>query len=493
MRKKIKIFWVNAYLAKKLMKKRIYSVFLAGVILSGMSVGSVAAVQADEERVGYMQMEGDRYYACEPVDQEYVKVGFIFSSDEDNEFTASHYEAAKKMQETMGLSDDQVVFVWDDPNANACEDLFLDCNIVFGDYVAHDEVMAYWSDENSPYGSGVFNIFDWDTQFCSIGTEAIYVRNDLSGSSDKWPGFDRSEAGEGILTLAPMHNFNFATYEARYVSGVVAGIKLNEMIETGEITEDEAKLGFVGAFPVTEVISGFSAFYLGARSVCPSVTMRVKYDYSWASCDKDRETAEELINEGCVLLSHHTGTTTVAEVCEDAGVYFVGCNKSMLDIAPNYALTSVVFDWNVYYTYAVDSIINGYMIDTDWCAGYAQDAVGITELNESALPEGTAEQVREVEEAIKNGTLHVFDTSTWTVNGETIETCPTADAYGEGRFSFVTGYYTTDFISDGYFHESEIASYPEFSFIIDGIDADEATETYTGYSHPHPYGIIEFE
>ena len=107
-----------------LMKKRIYSAFLAGVILSGMSVGSVAAVQADEERVGYMHMEGDRYYACEPIDQEYVKVGFIFSSDEDNGFTAAHYEAAKKMQETMGLSDDQVVFVWDDPNANACEDLF---------------------------------------------------------------------------------------------------------------------------------------------------------------------------------------------------------------------------------------------------------------------------------------------------------------------------------------------------------------------------------
>lgn len=481
-----------------LMKKRIYSVFLAGVILSGMSVGSAAAVQADEDEevVEYQHMEDNRYYACRPVDREYIKVGFIFGGDEDNSFTAAHYEAAKKMQETMGLSDDQVVFAWDDPDADACEEMFGDCDIVFGDDIVQDGVMANWSDKNPDYKTGTNNIFDWTTQFCSIGIQA-YSHYDETDSY-YWPEFERWKAGEGIIHLKPMHNFNFAMHEARYVSGVVAGIKLNEMIENGEITEDEAKLGFVGAFPVTEVISGFSAFYLGAKSVCPSVTMRVKYDYSWASCDMDRETAEELIDEGCVLLSHHTGTTSVAEVCEDAGIYFVGCNKSMLDIAPNYALTSVISNWDVYYTYAVDSIINGYMIDTDWCAGYAQDAVGITELNESALPEGTAEQVNEVEEAIKNGTLHVFDTSTWTVNGETIETCPTEDVYGEGRYSFAIEYYGTDFIDEGYFHESEIASYPEFSFIIDGIEADEVTDTYVapdeeiGYIHPHPYGMEEY-
>ena len=256
--------------------------------------------------------------------------------------------------------------------------------------------------------------------------------------------------------LSNMHNYFTNIYEARYVSGVVAGLKLNQMIEDGTITEDSCKMGYVGAFPYAEVISGYTSFYLGAKSVCPSVTMEVKYTNSWASFDLEKECADALISDGCVLISQHADTTGAPTACEAAGVPCVGYNIDMTSVAPNTALTSASMDWGVYYTYAVQCMLDGTAIDTDWCKGFSDGADKITPLNEKVVAEGTDEKVKEVEDALADGSLHVFDTSTFTVDGKELTTYKKDGS-------------DTEYVSDGYFHESEYGSAPAFDVAIDGI------------------------
>ena len=323
----------------------------------------------------------------EGVDVKDLKVGFIFIGDENEGYTAAHYAGAKGMQEALGLSDDQIIIKWNIPEDETCYDAAVDladqgCNIVFANSFGHESYILQAAAEFP------------DVQFChATGYQA---------------------AGSG---LANMHNYFTSIYESRYVSGVVAGMKLNEMIADGKITEDTAKVGYVGAYPYAEVISGFTSFFLGVRSQCPSATMEVKYTNSWASFDLEKECAESLIADKCVLISQHADTTGAPTACQAAGV------------------------------------IDGTAIDTDWCKGFAEGADKLTDLNDKVVAEGTAEKVKEVEDAIIDGSLHVFDTSTFTVNGKEL-----TDADSE-------------YISDGYFHESEKASAPAFDFIIDGITA----------------------
>lgn len=358
------------------------------------------------------------------VDAKDLKVGFIFIGDENEGYTAAHYAGAKGMQEALGLSDDQVIIKWNIPEDETCYDAAVDladqgCNIIFANSFGHESYILQAAAEFP------------DVQFChATGYQA---------------------AGSG---LSNMHNYFTSIYESRYVSGVVAGMKLNEMIADGKITEDTAKVGYVGAYPYAEVISGFTSFFLGVRSQCPSATMEVKYTNSWASFDLEKECAEALIADGCVLISQHADTTGAPTACEAAGVPCVGYNISMIETAPTQALTSASINWGPYYTYAVQSIIDGTAIETDWCRGFAEGADKITELNENAVAEGTAEKVAEVEAAIIDGSLKVFDTSTWTVDGETLDTYVKNDI---------------EYIADGYFHESEFASAPAFDIAIDGI------------------------
>lgn len=366
-----------------------------------------------------------------PADQ--VKVGYIFVGDENEGYTAAHYEGAKAMMAALGLTDDQVIIKWTIPETEACYDAAVDlaeagCDIIFANSFGHETYMMQVAAEYP------------DIQFCHA------------------TGYQAASSG-----MSNMHNYFDSIYEARYVGGVVAGMKLNEMIANGVITEDNCTIGYIGAFPYAEVISGFTSFFLGVRSVCPAATMEVKYTNSWASFDLEKEAADALINsQNCVLISQHADTTGAPTACEENGVPIVGYNISMIATAPTTALTSASNNWGSYYTYAVDCIIKGEEIATDWCQGYADGAVCITELNEAVCAEGTAEKVAEVEAAIKDGTLHVFDTSTFTVGGETLEDL-IANNPDYAKYA--------DYVSDGYFHESELASAPAFDLIIDGIVA----------------------
>ena len=350
-----------------------------------------------------------------------IKVGLILLHDENIGYDEIHLNGFMDMVKNLGLTEDQYVIKYNIPENELCYDAAVDlaeagCNIIFADSFGHESYMLQAATEYP------------DIQFCHA------------------TGYQAATSG-----LKNMHNFFSAVYESRYVSGVVAGLKLNEQIEKGEFTADEAVMGYVGAYPYAEVISGYTAFYLGARSVCPSVTMKVQYTNSWADMAMEQEAASALISQGCKLIFQYADTTGAPTACQAQGVPCVGYNVSMISVAPDSALTSAAVVWAPYYNYAVNCLINGEEIATDWCKGFSEGATEIKELNEKVVAAGTAEKVAEVEAALKDGTLHVFDCSTFTVDGKTL-----TDA-------------DSQYIWDGYFHESELASAPSFDFIIDGI------------------------
>lgn len=386
----------------------------AGAAGGSTVAGSAAAGTGDEEATG-KGVSGDD-----------LKVGFIYIGDENEGYTAAHYKGAMEMKDALGLSDDQIIVKWNIPEDETAKDAAMDladqgCQIVFANSFGMESYVIEAAKEYP------------DVQFCHA------------------TGYQAAASG-----LKNMHNYFTSIYEARYVSGVVAGLKLNQMTEEGTLAKDACKVGYVGAFPYAEVISGYTSFFLGVRSVCPEASMEVKYTNSWSGFDLEKEAADALISHGCVLISQHADTTGAPTACEAAGVPCVGYNISMTATAPHEALTSATNDWGVYVTEAVKHVMEGTSIPVDWCKGFSHKAVGITELNEGVAAPGTREKVEEVEAKLASGDLHVFDASTWTVDGKTLDT------YKKDGSDI-------EYISDGYFHESEYSSAPSFDILIDGI------------------------
>ena len=383
------------------MKKVLSLVLVLAMVLMFSAVASADAIPADQ-----------------------IKVGLILLHDENIGYDEIHLNGFMEMVKALGLTEEQYSIKYNVPETEVCYDKAIElvdegCDIIFADSFGHESYMLQAAAEHP------------EVQFCHA------------------TGYQAKGSG-----LTNMHNYFTAIYEARYVSGVVAGLKLNEMIESGKITAEQAVMGYVGAYPYAEVISGYTAFYLGARSVCPSVTMKVTYTNSWADMALEKEAADALIAQGCVLISQHADTTGAPTACQAAGVPCVGYNVSMISVAPDSALTSAAVVWGPYYTYAVKCLIDGEEIATDWCKGYVDGAVEIKELNEKVVAAGTEETVNAVIEKLKNGELHVFDTSTFTVDGKTLE--------------------DETYVWDGYYHESELASAPSFTYIVDGITVPEA-------------------
>jgi basic membrane protein A len=408
---------------KDIMKK------ILALLLAAMMIASLCACGGGSSDSTGAKAE------TEAIDKDSIKVGAILIGDENEGYTESHMKAIEAMKESIGLSDDQIIMKTNIAEDESCYDAAVDlaeqgCNIIFANSFGHEDYVIQAATDYP------------EIQFCHS------------------TGYQATSSG-----LPNMHNFFPKVQESRYVSGVVAGLKLNDMIEKGELKAENCKLGYVGAFPYAEVISGYSAFYLGVKSVCPSATMEVKYTNSWASMDLEKECAKQLIADGCVLISQHADTTGAPSSCEAAKVPCVGYNVDMIPVAPNYALTSATNDWSPFYTYAVQNVIDGKSFPSDWSEGYSVGAVYISPLNEKAIAPGTKEKVDEIETAFKEGSLQVFDTSTFTVQGKTLEELVEA---GDETASNLSGQ-----ISDGYFHESDVeggyTSAPAFIFTIDGI------------------------
>ena len=317
------------------------------------------------------------------------------------------------------------------------------CGIVFADSFGHEDYVIEAAKEFT------------DVQFChSTGTKAHT---------------------EGLDNY---HNAFASIYQGRYLAGIAAGMKLNEMIADGTITEDKAHMGYVGAFTYAEVISGYTSFYLGAKSVCPSVTMDVTFTGSWYDQSAEQEAAARLIDEyGCVLISQHADSMGAPSACEERNVPNVSYNGSTIEACPNTFIVSSRIDWAPYYKYAIQAAMKGDPIDTDWTGDLSTESVKLTDINADVAAEGTQEAIDEATKALEDGSLHVFDTSTFTV---TVDDKKNANATVDGS-GVLTGYMAdvdtdeafegdTEAVSDGYFHESEYRSAPYFDVQIDGIN-----------------------
>ena len=236
------------------------------------------------------------------------------------------------------------------------------------------------------------------------------------------------------------------------------------MIDAGEFKADEAKMGYVGAFTYAEVVSGYTSFYLGAKSIVPEVTMDVTFTGSWYDETAEKEGATKLIDGGCVLLSQHADSMGAPTACENAGVPDVSYNGSTIDACPNTFIVSSRINWTPYYEMAIKAATDGAAIDTDWTGTLATGSVVLTDINEAVAAKGTAEKLEEVKAGLEGGTIHVFDTTNFTVEGKAVESYMAdvdTDAAYEGD---------TEAVSDGYFHESEYRSAPYFDLKIDGIN-----------------------
>ena len=365
---------------------------------------------------------------------EEIKVGFIFLHDENSTYDLNFINAAKAACEALGLSEDQYVLRTNVPEGQECYDAAADladdgCNIVFADSFGHEDFMIQAAREFP------------EVQFCHA-----------TGTKAHTEGLDN------------FHNAFASIYEGRYLAGIAAGMKLNEMIEAGEITESEAKMGYVGAFTYAEVISGYTSFYLGAKSVCPSVTMDVTFTGSWYDETAEKEGANKLIAEGCVLISQHADSMGAPTACEDAGVPNVSYNGSTVDACPNTFIVSSRINWEPYFEYMINCVVNGEAIAADWTGTIATGSVELSEVNEAAAAEGTVETIEAAKAELEAGTLHVFDVNTFTVGGET-KTSYMADVDTDPDYTP-----DTEAIVDGYFAESTFRSAPYFDLQIDGIN-----------------------
>ena len=287
----------------------------------------------------------------------------------------------------------------------------------------------------------------------------------------------RAHTEEGLKNY---HNAFASIYEGRYLAGIAAGMKLNEMIDAGQFTKDEAKIGYVGAFTYAEVISGYTSFFLGARSVCPTATMEVTFTGSWYDEALEKEGAQQLIANGCKLISQHADSFGAPTACENAKVPNVSYNGSTKDAGPNTYIISSRIDWAPYYEYAIKAVMEGKTIDTDWTGTLATGSVVLEEINDAVAAKGTAEAIEAAKAKLEKGELHVFDVSTFTTRADDKMNSFKTDTLkvdGEGHIiSYMADVDTdanytgdTEAIKDGYFAESSDRSAPYFDLQIDGI------------------------
>ena len=364
--------------------------------------------------------------------EEKLKVGFIFLHDEQSTYDKNFMDAARKACDEMGVEYAQKTQI---PESTKCYDAAVElvevegCDIIFADSFGHESFLIKAAKKYP------------DVQFChATGTQA-------------------HTAG-----VANFHNAFASIYEGRFLAGVAAGLKLNEMIDAGKITADKAKMGYVGAFTFAEVMSGYTSFYLGAKSVCPSVTMDVKFTGSWYDEQLEKEAAQSLIANGCVLISQHADSMGAPTACETAGVPNVSYNGSTVSACPNTFIVSSRIDWTPYFKYMIECVQNGEEIKADWTGTIETGSVVLTDVNEKAAAAGTVEKLAEVKAKLLDGSINVFDTANFTVGGKVVTSyMADVDTYDDNFAK------DTEVIENGIFNESKFRSAPYFDMEIDGI------------------------
>ena len=363
-----------------------------------------------------------------------IKVGFICLHDENSTYDLNFIKSAQEACKELGISEENYIIKTNIPEGQECFDAAEElvdagCGIIFADSFGHEDYMIQAAKEYP------------DVQFChSTGTKAHT---------------------EGLDNY---HNAFASIYQGRFLAGVAGGLKVNEMIESGKIKKEEAKVGYIGAYTYAEVVSGYTSFFLGVRSVCPTATMDVTFTGSWYDETAEKEAATKLIDGGCVLISQHADSMGAPTACEKAGVPDVSYNGSTVDACPNTFIVSTRIDWAPYYVAAISAAAKGEPIDTDYVGTLKTKSVLMTEVNEKAAAKGTQEKLDEVMAKLESGEIQVYDTNTFTVEGKKLDSYK-ADVDTDENYTP-----DTEVISDGYFHESEYRSAPYFDLQIDGIN-----------------------
>ena len=364
-----------------------------------------------------------------------IKVGFICLHDEKSTYDLNFLNGVDEVKEALGLKDSQVIVKTNVPEGDECYQAAADlvdqrCDIIFANSFGHEDFMIKAAKEFT------------DVQFChATGTKAHTEK------------------------LANYHNAFASIYEGRYLAGVAAGLKLKAMIDAGEITAKEAKMGYVGAFTYAEVISGYTSFYLGAKSIVPEVTMDVQFTGSWYDAVEEKNAAEALIARKCVLISQHADSMGAPSACEAAKIPNVSYNGRTKDACPNTFIVSSRINWAPYYKYMIECVMNGEEIAADWTGGIKEGSVVLTEINDKAAAEGTAAKLEEVKKALTDGTVNVFDTANFTVGGKAVAADHKADVDTDAAFEA-----DTVVVENGIFKESKFRSAPYFDLRIDGIN-----------------------
>ena len=373
------------------------------------------------------------FASCSKTDE--FKVGFICLHDENSTYDKNFINAAKAAQQALGLSDNQVIIVTGIPETDACyqkaaELVDQGCDVIFANSFGHEDFMIQAAREFP------------DVEFChATGTKA-HTEN-----------------------LANYHNAFASIYEGRYLAGVAAGMKLMEMKAAGELNNENApKIGYVGAYTYAEVISGYTSFYLGAKSVCPDVVMDVQFTGSWFDITAEKNAAEALIANECDLISQHADSMGAPSACEAAGVPNISYNGSTVETCPNTFIVSSRIDWQPYFEYMITSAQNGTAIATDWTGTLETGSVKLTDVNTAAAAAGTVEKIAEVKAALIAGTVKVFDVTTFTVKGQPVADDHKADVDSDAKYTA-----DTDVVDGGEFQESKYRSAPYFDLRIDGI------------------------
>ncbi len=367
------------------------------------------------------------------------KIGFIFLHDENSTYDKNFIDAANRMKTALNLTDAQVIKKTNIPESDECYTTAADlarqgCKLVFADSFGHEPYILQAAKEYP------------DVQFChATGTMA---------HTEKLPNF---------------HNAFASIYEGRYLAGIVAGMKLNAMIEEGKITADKAVIGYVGAFTYAEVRSGLTSFFLGARSVCPTATMKVQYTGAWYDEAKEQEAANALIAAGCVLISQHADSMGAPSACEIKGVPNVSYNGSTYSAAPDTFLVSSAINWTPYFMYIAKCVASSTAIAYDWCGGIAEGSVVLSGLNQDIVPEGTKAKLDEAIAKFRAGTLHVFALDNFRVENKKLDLNFKADVDTDAGFTPDTAVIKGDAENGYYFSESTERSAPYFNMCIDGI------------------------
>lgn len=410
------------------MKKKILAIFLVVAMVAALAVGLTACKKDDGGEVDYSN----------------IKIGMLCLHDKNSTYDKNFITAMEEVQRELGLRDDQVIIKTGIPEDDTCYQEAMNlvdagCNIIFADSFGHEAYMLKAAKQAPKV------LFAHAT-----GTRA---------HTENLPNFVNAFA---------------SIYEGRFLAGVAAGLKLNEMIAAGKFTAEEAKMGYVGAYTYAEVISGYTSFYLGAKSVCPTVTMDVTFTGSWYDETAEKNAASALINGGCKLISQHADSMGAPNACEEAGVPNVSYNGSTFEACPKTFIVSSRINWAPYYKYLAEQIVNAKgdvkkaNVAKDWTGTIATGSVELTTFGTAATA-GTAEKVAEIKAKLMNGTLNVFDTATFTVNGKKLETYMANVNFEDDGTGKDNNKADTQVIENGVFFESKHRSAPYFDVEIDGI------------------------